>query len=69
MYRARDGKNYYVDKLEIVKPGLEPTVALVRFAVIDGQEQPHAQIPLNLPVRSTPLYKIRFDAVGDHFTT
>src|SRR5579885_3398890 len=69
VYRAQDGKNYYVNKLEIVKPGLDPAIALVRFAVINGQEQPRAQLPLALPVHLDTLYKIRFDAVGDRFTT
>ena len=69
VYRAQDAKNYYVSKLEIVKPGLEPTIALVRFAVINGEEQPRSQFPLKIPVRIDTLYKIRFDAVGDHFTT
>ncbi len=69
VYRAKDGKNYYVNRLEIVKPGLDPTVALVRFAVINGEEQPRSQFPLSLPVHVDTLYKIRFDAVGDKFTT
>ena len=69
IYRAQDPKNYYVNKLEIVKPGLEPTIALIRFAVINGEEQPRAQFPLSIPVRIDTLYKIRFDAVGDRFTT
>jgi len=69
IYRASDPKNYYVNKLEIVKPGLEPTIALVRFAVINGEEQPRAQFPLSIPVRLDTLYQIRFDAVGDSFTT
>jgi len=69
VYRAKDPKNYYVTKLEIVKPGLDPTVALVRFAVINGEEQPRAQFPLSLPVHIDTLYKIRFDAVGNRFTT
>ncbi len=69
VYRAKDGKNYYVNRLEIVKPGLDPTIALVRFAVINGEEQPRAQFPLSLPVHVDTLYKIRFDAVGDRFTT
>jgi hypothetical protein len=69
IYRAQDVKNYYVSKLEIVKPGINPTVALVRYAVLNGEEQPHAQFPLNMPVRVDTTYKIRFDAVGDHFTT
>jgi len=69
VYRAQDEKNYYVNKLEIVKPGLNPQIALVRFAVINGQEQPRAQSPLNLAVHLDTLYKVRFDAVGDRFST
>jgi len=69
VYRAKDGKNYYVNRLEVVKPGLNPTIALVRFAVIDGEEQPRSQFPLSIPVHVDTLYKIRFDAVGDRFTT
>jgi hypothetical protein len=69
VYRAADPKNFYVTKLEIVKPGLEPTIALVRFAIIDGEEQVHAQLPLAMKFRRDTLFKIRFDAVGDHFTT
>ena len=31
--------NYYVVKLEKLKPGIEPVVALVRYAVIDGMSE------------------------------
>jgi hypothetical protein len=69
VFRAADPKNFYVTKLEIIKPGLEPSVAVVRFAVINGEEQAHAQLPLPMKVRRDTMYKIRFDAVGGHFTT
>jgi hypothetical protein len=69
VFRAADPKNFYVAKLEIIKPGLEPTVALVRFAVINGEEQDHTQTPLPMKVRRDTMYKIRFDAVGNRFTT
>src|SRR5262249_33127979 len=69
VYRAKDGKNYYVNRIEVVKPGLDPTVALVRFAVINGEEQPRAQFPLSISVHVHTLYRIRFDAVGEKFTT
>lgn len=69
IFRAADPKNFYVAKIEIVKPGLEPTVALIHFAVINGEEQVHAQLPLPMKVRRDTLYKIRFDAVGSSFTT
>ncbi len=69
VFRAQDPKNFYVTKLEIVKPGLSPTVALVRFAIVNGEEQAHAQLPLPMKVSLDTMYKIRFDAVGDHFIT
>jgi hypothetical protein len=69
VFRAADPKNFYVTKIEIVKPGLEPTVALIRYAIINGEEQAHAQLPLAIKARLDTMYKIRFDAVGDHFTT
>jgi hypothetical protein len=69
VFRAQDPKNFYVTKLEIVKPGLEPTIALIRFAIVNGEEQAHAQLPLPMKVRLDTMYKIRFDALGDHFTT
>ena len=69
VFRAADPKNFYVTKIEIVKPGLEPSIALVRFAVINGEEQPHVRIPLLMKVWRDTMYKIQFDAVGNHFTT
>jgi hypothetical protein len=69
VYRASNPKNFYVEKVEIVKPGLEPVIRLVRFAVVDGVEQPHQDVPLTVKVRPDTMYKIRFEAVGDHFTT
>jgi hypothetical protein len=67
--RAKDGKNFYAMKLEIVRPGPDPAVDLVRFAVINGEEQPRTQIPLPMPVRMDTLYRVRVEAVGNHFTT
>jgi hypothetical protein len=69
IFRAADPKNFYVTKLEIMKPGLQPTVALVRFAMINGEEQVRAQLPLPMKVRRDTMYKIRLDAVGNHFVT
>jgi hypothetical protein len=67
--RAKDPKNFYVMKLEIVKPGLTPTVALARFAVINGEEQPRAQFPLPIKTRLDTLYKVRVDVTSSKFTT
>jgi hypothetical protein len=37
--------------------------------VINGEEQQRSEVPLPMPVRSDTLYKIRFEAVGNHFAT
>jgi hypothetical protein len=69
VFRASTPKNFYVEKIEIVKPGLNPTIQLVHFAVIDGVEQPHKAVPMTIPVRPDTMYKVRFEAIGDRFTT
>ncbi|HSR07154.1 MAG TPA: hypothetical protein VLM42_08395 [Bryobacteraceae bacterium] len=69
VYRAQDAKNYYVSKIELEKPGQNPEFAIVHYAVIDGVEQPHEQKPLRVGVPLGGRYKIRFEAVGDRFTT
>ena len=69
VFRAKDGRNFYVAKLEVVTAGLEPKVDVVHFAVVDGQAQQHVQSPLPMKVHIDTIYRIRFDAVGDHFST
>jgi hypothetical protein len=68
IFRGLNPRNYYVAKLETITPGLEPTVALVHFAVVDGQDENRVVVPLPMKVRVDTDYKIRFDAVGNRFT-
>ncbi len=67
MYRGLNNKNYYVVKLEKLKPGIEPVVAMVRYAVIDGENEKRVEKILPIKVRVDTTYKIRFDAVGNEF--
>jgi hypothetical protein len=69
VYRAQDSKNFYVSKIELQKPGESLAYALVHYAVIDGVEQRREEAPLHVTVPLGGLYKIRFDAVGNRFTT
>ncbi len=69
VYRAQDAKNYYVNKIELEKPGQNPEFAIVHYAVIDGAEQSREQTPLHVDVPLGGHYKIRFEAVDDRFTT
>ena len=49
IFRAHDPKNYYVMKLEWLKPGVDdPIPALIKYAVIDGKESTHTQVMLPL---------------------
>ncbi len=67
--RAMNPKNFYVMKLEVLKPGLQPTVNFVHFAVVNGEEQGRTQLPLGFPVRVDTMYRIRTEVVGNHITT
>ena len=69
VYRAKDPQNFYVSKLEIQKPGTEPAVVAAHYAVIDGQELARTRVPLPRGTGADAVYKIRFQAVGNHFTT
>jgi len=69
VFRGLNARNYYVAKLETVKPGLEPTVALVHFAVVDGHDENRVSVPLPMKLRVDTTYKIRFEAMGTHFST
>jgi hypothetical protein len=69
VYRAKDPQNFYVSKLEIQKAGTEPAVVAAHYAVINGEELAHTRVPLPRGVGADAAYKIRFQAVGNHFTT
>ncbi|MGD1093764.1 MAG: hypothetical protein ABSB35_17465 [Bryobacteraceae bacterium] len=69
VFRAKDPKNFYVMKLVLAKAGSYPAITLERFAVINGNEEPHAQVPTTVAVTPDNVYNIRFEAVGNRFTT
>jgi hypothetical protein len=69
IFRAANPKNYYVMKLETIKPGANPLVALVKYAVIDGKETTRTQVMLPFEVKLDTLYQVRLDVRGDKFST
>jgi hypothetical protein len=69
VYRAKDPQNFYVSKLEIQKSGTETAVVAAHYAVIDGQELARTRVPLPRGAGTDAVYKIRFQAVGNRFTT
>ena len=69
VFRAPDTDNYQAVKLVVVKPGAVPTLAMVRYTVINGKAGPKVQTPLPIegPRRDT-IYKLLVDVQGDNFT-
>ena len=69
IFRAKDPLNYYAYKIEVVKPGLEPLVALSRVTVADGRESQKHYTLFDKPVRSDTIFRVRMDARQDEFKT
>jgi hypothetical protein len=67
--RAQDPSNYYLYKLEVLKPGLQQQVALSRVAVIDGDQGQVNYSLLPKSQRPDTIYRVRLDVRGDEFTT
>ncbi len=69
IFRAKDPKNYYVEKLVAIKPGLNPVMALIKYSVIEGKEGTHTQVMLPGDFRLDTVYSVRCDVKGNKFTT
>ena len=68
IYRAMDTKNYYAYKVEFVKTGPDPGVALTHFTMVNGIESQKHYTPLSKPIRSGVGFKVRLDVKGDEFS-
>ncbi len=66
--RAADFDNYYVIKLEVLKPGPLPTLGLTRYAVVNGKADSRADVAVPLDARNDTLYRVLFDVHGDDFS-
>ncbi|MEO8126325.1 MAG: hypothetical protein ABJF23_02020 [Bryobacteraceae bacterium] len=69
IFRASNSKNYYVEKIEIIKPGANPILALVKYSVIKGVEGTHTQVMLSNDLKMDTFYRVRMDVKGNKFTT
>jgi hypothetical protein len=66
--RAADFDNYYVVKLEVLKPGPLPTIGVTRYAVVNGQANTRADVLAPIDARNDMLYRVRLDVHGDEFS-
>ena len=65
--RAEDFENYYVIKLQVLKPGPLPTLGLTRYAVIDGKPVDRVDRPVQISARPDTIYRVRMDVYGSNF--
>ena len=65
----RDSRNYYCLKLEKKGDGPSATAQLVKFAVVNGEEQPHRLVELREPLQAGQPFRIRLDVRGQNFST
>lgn len=68
VYRASSTRNYYGARVELVRDGRFPTVALSRFTVIDGRETPAPPKLIPVMIEAGKPYQVRFEAKGPKFT-
>jgi len=66
--RASDFENFYVVKLEVLKPGPMPSIGLTRYAVIGGVAQDRHDVNIPLSARTDTVYRVRMDVQGSNFT-
>jgi len=66
--RAADFQNFYVVKLEVLKPGPMPSIGLTRYAVIGGVAQDRHDVNIPLSARTDTVYRVRMDVQGSNFT-
>lgn len=69
VFRMKDSRNYYCLKLEKNGDGPAATARLVKFAVVNGEEQAHRLVELSEPVQPGVPVKIRLDVRGQSFST
>jgi len=65
--RAADFENFYVVKLEVLKPGPLPVIGLTRYAVINGKATDRHDVNIRLDARADTVYRVRMDVQGSEF--
>ncbi len=69
VFRMKDARNYYCLKLEQPGDGATATVRLVKFAVVNGEEQPKGSVEFREPAQAGLPVTIRLDVRGQIFST
>jgi hypothetical protein len=68
-FRVKDNRNYYCMKLEWTGEGAQQKAQIVRFAVVNGEEQPHRVTELKQPLDFSKPARVILDVRGAQFST
>jgi hypothetical protein len=68
-FRFLNASNYYITKIEAKTGTGRPSLALVRYAVIDGVEGPVTVTPIPQPPPSNGVLHVRVEIKGPSFAT
>lgn len=66
---AADPRNYYAMRIEVLQPGPLPRVSFYKFAVVNGQEGEHTQLPLPMTIRDSTVFHVQVSARNGTVTT
>jgi hypothetical protein len=69
VYRARDTKNYYAMKFNVVRSGARPAVSLVRYPVVNGRRGERTEVVAPITVLDGAPYRVVMSVRGNEFTT
>jgi len=69
VFRARDEASYYVMKVAVLQPGPLPTLALIRYCVLNGEQSPPVQVPLRILLHNESTFRVQMRVSGNDFTT
>lgn len=67
VFRVSDPANYYCLKIERSSDAASPSHRLVKFAVVDGEEQNHILVPLPAGLIANGPIRIRLEVAGPKF--
>jgi hypothetical protein len=65
--RAHDADNYYALKFTVLQPGPRPTVAMVRYPVIQGSKGARVLTPLRMMIHANTPYRVTVDVKGNQY--
>ncbi|MBM3752548.1 MAG: hypothetical protein FJW38_01030 [Acidobacteria bacterium] len=68
-FRVKDNRNYYRMKLEWTGEGSQQKAQIVKFAVVNGEEQPHRVTELKQPIDMSKPARVILDVRGSQFST